>query len=182
MGNCVSKKIDIESKYPSCAYIFRCLLSPSGDPISGLVHTMTLIDSSSKLEDIARLFREASKLLKDVSTSKVALLLKPLHHKAMFPVKDRLKNQEYDTLLSMHDKSWFIADEANVFESFKGVVPLLALSIQDLPAVEELFRVLRVDGRKMSKMVTGQTLAMGQTRSDFRSSDTFRSKIPFIKA
>ncbi|KAJ4290882.1 hypothetical protein N0V90_010078 [Kalmusia sp. IMI 367209] len=182
MEDCISKEIDIGSKYLSCAYLFQCLVSPTGDPIGGLVHTMTLINSSSKLDDIARLFREVSKLLKDVSTSKAALLLKPLQSKTIFPVVRSSQSPEYDTLLGMHDKSWFVADQVNLLESFTGVVPLLAFSIQDLPAVEDLFRVLRVEGRKMSKMVTSQTLAQGQTRSDFRHSDTFRSKSPFIKA
>ena len=178
----MAKGIDLESKYSSCAYLFRCLMSPSGDPIGGLIHTMTLIDSSSKLEDIARLFREVSKLLKDISTSKAALLLKPLQSKAIFPVITESKPAEFHALMSVQDNEWYITDQANLIESFTGVVPLLAFSIQDLPAVEDLFRVLKLEGRKMSKMVSSQTLALGQTKSDFRYSDTFRSKSPFIKA
>jgi hypothetical protein len=157
-------------------------MSPSGDPIGGLIHTMTLIDSSSKLDDIARLFREVSKLLKDISTSKAALLLKPLQSKSIFPVITESKPAEFHALMGVQDSEWYIADQANLIESFTGVVPLLAFSIQDLPAVEDLFRVLKLEGRKMSKMVSSQTLALGQTKSDFRYSDTFRSKSPFIKA
>ena len=178
----MSKEIDIESAYSSCSYLFRCLVSPSGDPVGGLVHTMTLINSSSKLEDISRLFFEVNKLLKDVSTSKAALLLKPLKTKPIIPVINGSGREDYDTLLDIHDRSWYIPDQASFIDSFKGVVPLLAFAIQDLPAVEDVFRVLRIDGRKMSKMVTSQTLAMGETRSDFRHTDSFRAKSPFIKA
>ena len=182
MEDCLAQEIDLESTYSSCSYLFRCLVSPSGDPIGGLVHNMTLINTSSKLEDIAHLFREVSNLLKDVSTSKAALLLKPLKSKAIIPVVDGSKRPEFDGLLDILDRSWFVADQPKLIESFTGVVPLLALSIQDLPAVENLFRALRIEGRKMSKMVTSQTVALGQTRSDFRHTDAFRSKSPFIKA
>jgi hypothetical protein len=182
MENCISKGIDLTSVYANCSYLFRCLFSPSGDPIGGLVHAMTMISSSSKLEDIARLFRDISKLLKDVNSSKISLLLKPLQDKAMFPIVDESKNPGYDTLLSVHDNTWFIADHANLIASFTGVVPLLAFSIQDLPAIENLLRALRVDGRKISKKVTGQTRVVGRTRSDFRYTDKFRLKSPFIKA
>jgi hypothetical protein len=182
MENCISRGIDLTSIYANCSYLFRCLLSPSGDPIGGLVHTMTMISSSSELEDIARIFREVSKLLKNVSSSKISLLLKPLQSKAIFPVVHGSGNPGYDTLLSMHDKTWFIADHANLIASFTGVIPLLAFSIQDLLAIEDLLGALRMEGRKISKKVTGQTRVVGRTKSDFRYTDKFQLKSPFIKA
>ena len=182
MEECLSKETDVESKYPSCSYLFRCLVSPSGDPIGGLVHTMTLIDTSSKLDDISRHFREVSKSLKDISTSKAALLLKPLQNKAIFPIINGSGKPGYDTLLDMHDKSWLIADQAPFIESFSGVVPFLAFSIQDLPALEDLFRVLRLEDRKMSKLVTSQTRARGLIRKSLPCTNSLRSKGPFIKA
>jgi hypothetical protein len=182
MENCISRGIDLTTIYSNCSYLFRCLLSPSGDPIGGLVHTMTMISSSSKLEDIARQFCELSRLLKDMNSSKTSLLLKPLQGKAIFPVVVTSKNAGYDTLSTMDDKTWFIADRANLIASFTGVVPLLAFSIQDLPTIESLLRALRVDGRKISKNVTSQARVVGRTRSDFRYTDNFRLKSPFIKA
>jgi hypothetical protein len=157
-------------------------MSPSGDPIGGLVHAITLINSSSKLDDISRLFREVSKSLKDVSTSKASLLLKPLQNKAIFPIIDGSGKPGFDTLLDMHDKSWFIADEPTFTQSFVGIVPFLALSIQDLPALDDLFRVLRVQGRKMSKLVTRERLAKGEIRTSVPYTNSLRSKSPFIKA
>lgn len=182
MENCVATGIDLMLSYTNCSYLFRSLISPSGDPIGGLVHMMTMISSASKLEDIARLFRELSSVLKDFNSSKIFLLLKPLQGKAIFPVVDGSGNPEYDALLTMHDTTWFIADRADLIASFTGVVPLLGFAIQDLPAIENLLRALRVDGRKISKKATNQTRAIGSTRSDFRYTDKFRSKCSFIKA
>jgi hypothetical protein len=182
MEECLSNGIDVESKYPSCSYLFRCLVSPSGDPIGGLVHTMTLINASSKLDDISRHFREVSKSLKDISISKAAFLLKPLQNKAIFPIIDDSGKPGYDTLLDVHDKSWFIADQPCFIGSFSGVIPILALPLQDLPALEDLFRVLRLENRKMSKLVTSQTFATGQIRKHLPYTNSLRSKSPFIEA
>lgn len=182
MEDCVLKGIDLSLSHAHCSYLFRCLISPSGDPIGGLIYAMTMINSSSKIDDIARLFREVSKLLKDIGPSKAALLLKPLQSKAIFPITNGSKSQSYDVLLGAYDEDWFIADQADIFASFTAVVPLLALSIQDLPAVQDLLRALRVNGRYISKMTTSQIRVVGDTRSDIRYTEEFRSKSPFIKA
>jgi hypothetical protein len=182
MENCVSRGIDLASAYTNCSYLFRCLVSPSGDPIGGLVHAITMISSSSRLEDIARSFRELSKSLKDINSSKISLLLKPLQGKAIFPIVNGSGDSGYDTLSSTHDQTWFIADHANYIASFSGVIPLLAFSVQDLLAMEALFQALRMDAKKISKKVTSQTQVAGRTRSDFRYTDIFQSKSPFIKA
>lgn len=182
METCIFRGIDLTSTYANCAYLFRCLYSPSGAAIGELIHSMTMISSSSRLQDIARLFGEVSKLLKDVNSSKLALLLKPLQSKAMIPVIDGTKRSGYDKLLSVEDPTWFIADHANLVASFTGVVPLLAFPTQDLSAMEYLFQALRVDGRKISKKSTSQTRVVGHTRPDSRYTDSFRLKVPFIKA
>jgi|SRR5690242_18544321 len=182
MESCISQGIDLTRIYASCSYLFRCLYSPSGDPIGGLVHAMTMISSFSQLEDIAHLFREVSKLLKDVNSNKVLLLLKPVQDRAIIPVLDGSKKTGYDRLLSVQDNTWFIADNANLLASFTGVVPLLAFPIQDLPAIEDFLRALRVDGRKISLKSTSQTRVVGQARSDYQHADDFRRKVPFLKA
>ncbi|KAG9198551.1 hypothetical protein G6514_009853 [Epicoccum nigrum] len=182
MANCTSQGIDLTSIYVGCSFLFRCLYTPSGDPIGGLVHAITMITSSSKLENITRLFRELNKSLQDINSSKIALLLKPLHDKPIFPVVDEAKDAGYDRLLSLHNKSWFIADSADLMESFTGIVPLLAFPAQDLPMVENVLQALRVDGRVISKRSTNHTRVIGQTKSGFHLANSFSRKIPFLKA
>jgi hypothetical protein len=181
MDECLSMGINIETQYPSCSYLSRCLLSPSGDPIAGLVYTMSLISSSSKLSDISRLFCEVSKSLKGVSTTKAAILLKPLQNKAIFPVITISGTREYNTLLDMNDKSWFIVDELTIRDSFQGKLPLLALPIKDLPALEDLFYVLRLEGRKVSRLVTSRTNIKGHVRMNWFYTNSLRAKAPFLK-
>jgi hypothetical protein len=182
MKECISRNITIESEYSSSSYLFRCLISPRGDPIAPIVATATLITSSTKLEDISRLFRDVSTALKDVNTSKAAQLLRPLQSKSIFPIINGITKRGYDKLLDMHNTSWYIADRPLIRESFLGRLPLLALPIEDLSAFEDLFRVLRLDGRILSKLATSRTQNKGRTTTHWAYTSSLRKKSLFIKA
>jgi hypothetical protein len=182
MKECLSMEINIESEYPSSSYLFRCLKSPTGDPIAPIVATATLITSSSTLKDISRLFRNVSTALKDVNTSKAAQLLKPLQNGSIFPITNGVGKRKYDTLLDVHNTSWFIADQPLIRVSFLGKIPLLALPIEDLSALENLFRVLRLDRRMLSKLATSQTHPKGRVSTHWTYTARLRKKSPFIKA
>lgn len=182
MKECLSRDINLESEYPTSSYLFQCLRSPSGDPIAPLVAIATLITSSSKLEDISRLFRDVSAAVKDINASKAAQLLRPLKEKSIFPITNGLGKRRYDKLLDMHNTSWFIADRPHLRESFRGKVPLLALPIEDLNALEDLFRVLRLDNRMLSRLATNQTHPKGRTTPHWNYTNSLRAKSLFIQA
>lgn len=182
MKDCISRNITIESEYRSSSYLFQCLISPSGDPIAPIVATATLITSSTKLEDISRLFRDVSTALKDVNTGKAAQLLRPLQNKSVFPITNGLAKRGYDKLLDVQNTTWYIADRPLIRESFLGQLPLLALPIEDLSGLEDLFRVLRLEGRILSKLVTNRTQQKGRTTTHWAYTSSLRKKSPFIKA
>lgn len=182
MKECLSRDITIESEYPSSSYLFRCLRSPSGDPIAPIVATATLITSSSKLEEITRLFHNISTALKDVNTSKAAQLLRPLQNTSVFPITNGLGKRRYDNLLDVHNTSWFIADRPLIRESFHGKLPLLALPIENLSALDDLFRVLRLDGRMLSKLATSRSHPKGRVTTHLAYTASLRAKSPFIRA
>ena len=161
MKECISRDIVIESNYPNSSYLFQCLLSPGGNPIVPIVAAATLTTSSSKLEDISRLFRDVSKALKNVNTSKAAQLLQPLQNGSIFPITNGDGKYSYDDLLGVHNTSWFIANRPLIRESFYSKMPLLALPIEDLPILEDLFRVLRLNSCILSKLTTSRTHPKG---------------------
>jgi hypothetical protein len=45
MNECMSMRIGIESAYPSCSYLFRCLSTPGGDPIAAKVSIASLLQA-----------------------------------------------------------------------------------------------------------------------------------------
>ncbi|KAF2823081.1 hypothetical protein CC86DRAFT_409849 [Ophiobolus disseminans] len=181
MKDCLAQNVTIEYEYPSSSYLFRCLSSPSGDPIAALVETTALITSSSKLEDISRLFRNISKALKDVTASQAAQLLRPLQKRTIFPVTDS-GNRAYDRLSNIDDASWFIADRPLIRKSFHGKLPLLALSNGDIAASKDLLRVLRLDDRLLSKLAKSHTHPVGRLKTHWTWTSSLRSKRPFFRA
>ncbi|KAF2129618.1 hypothetical protein P153DRAFT_431538 [Dothidotthia symphoricarpi CBS 119687] len=182
MKDCLEKNIIVEGDYPSCSLLFRCLRSPSGDPIASIVATATLIDHSSRLEDISRLFRDISKALQAVNTTQAAQLVQPLQNLSIFPITNGPGERTYDMLVSMHDTSWFIADRPILWKSFHGKIPLVALPTEDIHALEDLLRVLRLDSRLLSKLTTNRTRPVGKATTHCAWSRSLQAKSSFIKA
>ena len=158
------------------------MISPRGDTIAPIVATATLITSSTKLEDISRLFRDISIALKDVNTSTAAQLLRPLQEKSIFPITNGLAKRGYDKLVDVHNTSWYIADRPLIRENFLGRLPLLALPIEDLSALEDLFRVLRLEDRILSKLATSRTQKRRRSATHWAYTSSLHKKSPFIKA
>jgi hypothetical protein len=126
-------------------------MCPGGDPIAPLLAATTRITISTGLEAITRLFRDINSALKDVNTTKAAQLLRPLRDHSIFPITTNGQRHGYDNLLGLQDISWYIADQHLIRESFIGRLPLLALPVEELVALQDFFRGLRLAGRMMSK-------------------------------
>jgi hypothetical protein len=182
MEECISKDIDIELEYPGSAYLFRSLIDPRGDAIAALVARATLITSSTKLEDISRLFKDVSTALKDINISKIALLLKPLQHKRIFPITNGVDDETYEDLQDVHNNTWYIADQSDLRESFYGKLPLLAFTTEDIAAMEDMFRVLRLDSRRLSKRTQCRTIPKGRVTVHWPYTESLRDKCGFLTA
>jgi hypothetical protein len=182
MRDCLRRKLAVESDFPSCSYLFRCLKSPSNDPIATIIATAELISPSSALSDITGVFGGISKSLKGVSRSQVAGLIGSLRDRPIVPITDGPSGRSYDRLLRLDDSGWFIANQSDLRESFHGRVPLLAFSIDDLPSSEAMKQVLRLGSRLISESVTKTASLAGSLVTHRALTDSFRAKGPFIKA
>jgi hypothetical protein len=120
--------------------------------------------------------------LKDVNTSKAAQLLRPLQNKAIFPITKSPGKRRYDSLSDIHNLTWFIADRSSIRESFFGRIPLLALPIEDFSELDDLFRVLRLDGRMLSKLTTNRTHPKGRVTIHWEYTAALREKSLFINS
>ncbi len=182
MIKCLAQNITIENQYPSSSYLFRCLRSPSGDPITPLIAAATLISSTSSVDDVSRLFRKISKALKDVTPLQATQLLQPLWKRAVFPVTPVAESHANHRFLSLADESWFIADRPSMRKSFRGKVPLLAFSASEVASLTDLLRGLRLNNRLLSQLVTDSTRPVGQVRIHWVWTSTLRMKRPFLRA
>jgi hypothetical protein len=158
------------------------LASPSQDPIASVIATVNFITSASKLDDISRFFRNVNAVLKDVNPSQIAQLLTPLQSIPIFPILDSSREQGFDRLLGVGDTSWFIADNPVIRTSFLGNLPLLALPLEEVHEFDDLFRVLWLGRRRLSKIVSVQAHPNGLVTTDWDYTISMRQKSPFIKA
>ncbi|KAH7202459.1 hypothetical protein DER44DRAFT_669606 [Fusarium oxysporum] len=182
MRACISTSISVEEQYKSCSYLFRCLASPSRDPVASVIATVNSITSASKLDDISRFFRNVNTVLKDVNPSQITQLLTPLQSATICPIVDSFREQGFDRLLGIGDTSWFIADNPVIRTSFLGKLPLLALSIEEVHELDDLFRVLWLGKRMLSKIVSIQAHPKGLVTTDWNYTISMHQKTPFIKA
>ncbi|KAF2474923.1 uncharacterized protein BDR25DRAFT_255455 [Lindgomyces ingoldianus] len=182
MRDCVLRGIPVENCYQSSSYLFRCLMCPWGDPIAPLLAAATSITTATRLEDITRLFRDISIALKDISTTKSAQLLRSLRDHSIFPITTSGQMQGYGNLLGVQDVSWYIADQHLIRESFIGKLPLLAVPVEELVALEDFFHVLRLDGRILSKCATSETNPSGRIEMHLVYTASLQAKTRFLKA
>lgn len=184
LNSCRSRGIDVTSHYPNCAYLFRCLSSPHGDPLAFKVQTASLITKSTKLEEIARFFNDLNLALKAVDTTQAAQVLRPLREEAIFPIThgfSKIKDGQFDELLDLTDTSWYIANQSSTWDSFYGKIPLLALPVDVVTSIGDLLSVLRLEGRQLSKIVTSRTRPRGQVTVHWPYTSFLREKARFIK-
>jgi len=187
MGVCVVMGIDLKPQYPASSYLFQCLASPGGDPVAAKVAAVSLITSSNGLEEISRALCNLSTALEDVSATKAAQLLRPLQdlQKGIFPVTHGPGTRRYgkfDELMEAKNSSWYIADQSNLRDSFLGVLPLLALPVEDLASIRELLKVLRLDDRVLSKLAEKGVQARGRVSNHQPYTALLQERAPFIKA
>ena len=187
MGVCIAMGIDLKSEYPASSYLFQCLGAPGGDPVAAKVAAASRITSSSKLEDISRCLCDLSAALTNISATKASQLLKTLQNKqtAIFPITYGARETKYgqfDKLVGSKTKDWYIADLPDLRNSFIGVLPLLALSVEDISSIQELLAVLRLDDRILSKLTVKHAHPRGRVATHQPYMSLLNERMPFIKA
>lgn len=180
---CKVKKIDIEPEFPGCEYLFRCLLMTGDEEIRSLVFTAKQINRYTSLLEIARLFRNLNTALKRSNPKKAERVLEPLANMSIFPIVNTGGDLPFDQLAPVGDHtSWFIADREHLRRSFVGRAPLLAFSMEELGAMDDLFEILRIDSRKLSKLVKSETIHQGMTSLNRPYTKFLRDRVGFMKA
>jgi hypothetical protein len=85
-----------------------------------LITTAVKIPTSSRLEDIFRVFRNINKVLKLLDPAEAAQYLQPLHDTTIFPIGQGPNENTYMEQAGMSDSCWFIADRRAIRKSMQG--------------------------------------------------------------
>ena len=180
IDGCIRKNTKPNSEYPESERLFQCLLSTGSRDIDSLVIKATKIDDSYPLADILAIFSRINEALKGLSRSRATRALQPLDSKRFLPVTRHQHTPSYDRLVSTKDTPWFIADRPHLQESFRGKVPLLAFSPNELERMEGFIKGLYLNTRRLSEKTSCKTIPQGTLRYNRRLSDFIRVRAAFI--
>jgi hypothetical protein len=181
VDKCLQRKINLQAEYPQSSRLFRWVLATESLNVGSLVAKATLIDHSSKLEDIIQLFCEINKVLRVLSPRRAEHWVKVLQRRHIFPVTKKNSHLPYDDFRSPRDADWFIADRPHLRESFVGKVTLLALDVKDVDSIDDFLDILRLNSRRLSKVVQSRTEPKGKLKFCNSHTDFVRDRAEFIK-
>ncbi|RWA11758.1 hypothetical protein EKO27_g3340 [Xylaria grammica] len=131
------------------------------------------IQPTDSLKYIRDVFTEMARLISTSTASEFRSaqtgILKLRKHK-MFPIWTRDKvGSQFDLVEITSDLGWYIADRPYLFEGFQGRLPLLAFSPHVISELGDLLRLLRLDGRMLSKLASKESKVYHET-SDYHAS------------
>jgi hypothetical protein len=109
--------------------------------------------------------------------------LRQLAQKAIFPIMNPKSSCKagYDHLAAGKTTGeWFIADRAHLETSFRGVVPLLAFSLDKNLGMQNIFRALGFEDRCLSKAVKGVAVTENPVEFHPKYTGVLRTKTDFF--
>jgi hypothetical protein len=164
--------------YPENRRLFCDILGIKDANLDHLVRETTGLSHSDNLSYIVEVFQELEKFIKDDTPESS---IRPLRDSYVFPV--RLSSASFGfNFLSPGDSisEWFIADCTHLEKAFRGKVPMLAFSVEDIGRVKRLLRMAGVEHRKLSYATQGNAETVGDSSHWQDYTDSLRSKVNSI--
>lgn len=159
--------------YPGCGDLYAWLLNTTKDDLNDLVAEATTIDDLWSVYDISTLFIRISVLLASKSPTKARVAVKPLRSCAIFPVCGLLQKKAFN-LMSAENRSWFIADRAELGHVFRGVAPLLAFTAIESKGMKCLLDAMGLRSRGLSTLCRKTIFPSGEIQYSARDTEFFR--------
>ena len=173
----------LKDLYPENRRLFCDILGIRDVSLKDLVHEAKYWAVEDSLDHITGLFHTMEKLLEDESTPSYHRNLHELSKHKIFPVSKNW-NLDTDQVSALQDSAlsteWFIADTAPFRTIFAGVVPLLDISVDKLPEMDQVLENLGLKVRFLSKRAESVPRTQGAVALNHELTDAFRSKVNFI--
>ena len=181
---CLRRYPALRNVYPGLRKLFEVVLEIPNMAAQHLVMEAKLLESVDDMSHITAVLQEANDYLEKNEKSQTMTELIPVK---CFPIKALPalpgdgKGREYDRLDSSNSPDpWFIADRPHLYESFRGLAPLMAVSVEDAEGLSELVGVLNLGRLKLSKRVKSIPTTQGIVTADPGLTTSLRSKADFI--
>jgi hypothetical protein len=170
--------VPLKNIYPACKRLFCDILGLSNAQASDFVREARALKTLDSLEDIKDLFLEMEKFLQEDETESSFGLLRS---NCIFPIRNIGTASGYtDLRRTEYPPNWFIADRVHLEESFRGRIPLLAFSVEDVSRMTRLLKKLGVEGRKLTKAARSIPTTRGAVSPDEVYKDSLLGKVDFI--
>jgi hypothetical protein len=95
----------------------------------------------------------------------------------IFPTGSRQSDASFDQLsTAQEDDIWFIADRWHLRQSFEGLIPLLALSVDSVNKIHSMVKELGLEHRLLSRIVSGVPKTEGPSKTQSQQTALLRAK------
>ena len=160
--------------YPDSKRLFSSLLGLENVSLRHIIRETLQFNRNDKISYISEVFFELEKYLTDGTPPSETTKL-PEH--PIFPVTKSEDWSVFENLLGANSRhTWWIADTTQLLNSFKGIIPLLAIDVQGVGKLARLFKAAKVDLRKLSHAVAGIAEVSGFVSTWPDKTSSLRSK------
>ncbi|XTI91300.1 hypothetical protein V2W45_716603 [Cenococcum geophilum] len=173
---------NLEAEFPTCTVLFRCLLANEDAELGPLIAKVTFITMSTTLSKITEIFHSLSKVIKTMNPIRAHAAIRPLMSRPIFPIVYSGRKDGFDVLACSSDPRFFIGDRAHLASSFRGVVPLLAFTSEELSEMQDLLWILKVNSLQLSKIVHSETKPQGRVSVHYEYTRFLRARTPFLQS
>jgi hypothetical protein len=171
----------LETVFPTCTMLFRCLLANEDAELSPLIAKTMFITKSTTLSKITEIFHGLNKVIKTMNPMRVHASIRPLMARPIFPIVIS-GHKDFDALARSSDSHFYIGDRDHLTSSFRGVIPLLAFTSEELSEMQDLLRILEVNSLLLSKIVHSETKPQGRISVHYEYTRFLRARTPFLQA
>lgn len=178
---CLRGHFCLSRVYPSCKKLFFEILKVGDAAVQDIVRETTLFSTADELSYIRKVFFEIEKCIEN--DIKDARELGTIQGSAVIPVT-RKGNAEGLTetfeMLQTPQSEIFIADTRPLLQSFAGLIPLVALSIDDTAQMKRLIYGLGMEEKRLSRAAESLPRTHGRVQFDQSQTDWFQSRYQFM--
>lgn len=158
------KLSQLETEYPSCSVLLRCLLKSGQDGLDGLVTKLSFTTVSTPLADTLQILKDLNAAVRNVSKKKANAAFAPILDRRFMPTTTSTIDGSFDLLSACSNATFYIADRDHLAESFHGRVPLLAFRSEEISMFRDVIPFLKLDDKLLSTpaLVESQTDPQGR--------------------
>ncbi|KAF2114162.1 hypothetical protein BDV96DRAFT_577681 [Lophiotrema nucula] len=177
-----SKFAEIEAQYPSCTALFRALLLREDTGLASMIEKAKLITISTPLAEITETLTSLNKGVENIESRCAQAHVKELARIPILPVVTSDRRRGFDHLAKPSAADIYIGDRVHLTESFRGIVPIVAIEGQALSNMAKLLDVLKLGSNRLSKVVRTDARPKGRISVHPQYTLFLRARAAFIQS